>query len=208
MKKAEKPKKNEANFDKLACFNDNYFVFGIKGVKMPQITDIYLDKEEDMLEREQIIKFKQKWNNQNETNKNSAVFIKDNLSQSDVSLGSQQDHDMDFLNFDSNSQKSNRAQTLLPYQKMSVDVDLDESLEYREQDYDLLGQYVKKKNLEQSMSMTESNYNAENQINEYFEQQTFQNMSLDYDNADHQMNERNERSDSMFMEIRQPGGDQ
>ena len=32
----EKKKKNEgAGFDKLACFNDNYLVFGLKGVKMP-----------------------------------------------------------------------------------------------------------------------------------------------------------------------------
>lgn len=55
---AQRPKrKPPQTLDKLACFNDNYIVFGLRGVKMPQITDIYLDKEEDMLEREQIIKF-------------------------------------------------------------------------------------------------------------------------------------------------------
>ena len=40
-----------------ACFNDNYMVYSIKDVQMPQITDIYIDKEEDLLDRQQIVNF-------------------------------------------------------------------------------------------------------------------------------------------------------
>ena len=38
------------NIHSNACFNDNYLVFSLKNIKLPQITDIYIDKEEDMLD--------------------------------------------------------------------------------------------------------------------------------------------------------------
>ena len=45
---AENPSSQNHNFarngmNQQACFNDNYLVFSIKGIKMPQITDIFLD---------------------------------------------------------------------------------------------------------------------------------------------------------------------
>lgn len=47
----------EIMLSKQSCFNDNYLVFSLKGIKLPQITDIYIDQEEDMLDCQQIIKF-------------------------------------------------------------------------------------------------------------------------------------------------------
>lgn len=40
-----------------ACFTDNFLVFSVQSVKMPQITDIYISKEEDLLDCQQTIKF-------------------------------------------------------------------------------------------------------------------------------------------------------
>ncbi len=60
-----KSSRQDANKKQRACFTENYLVFSLNE-RMPQITEIYLDKEDDVLDYSKRVIFAKKQPNKSQ----------------------------------------------------------------------------------------------------------------------------------------------